>query len=163
MKNRLRSPAFVRARSRLFARVVEWNPATTFACSRSMILKRDSSRNNLRSRSCTSTFPFLFPLLEACVISDELSLSLADLSFHIAPAMSPSRASTIIEICVPGPGLVEARHAYVLPRLRSTLHDHVAFLQVLQEFRERASASERPPDLLGIERCESKEHVSANP
>src|SRR5665213_1367819 len=64
-KKRRSSPARVSARRRAFARVVEPNPATIFACSRSTTPMTANSRFSLRSRCCTTSPLFLlFPVME---------------------------------------------------------------------------------------------------
>src|SRR5438270_8410113 len=156
-------PACVRERSRAFTRVVEVNPATTFACSRSITRSSPNARSNSRSRSWI-TMPFgLLPSIEGLLlITASASLPLLNVAFNVRPDTPPMKSGTVHEVRVIGGGLMHGRDTRFSPTLVNTFHNEVPLREVLQSFRQGFAAIKRLGDLAGVGARKLKEGVGGN-
>src|SRR5712692_7152359 len=163
MKNRLRSPACVSARSRLLTRVIEWKPATTLACSRSITLMTDNSRNRCLSRSWMMSPLRLLPVMENCVsVADETRVSRGNFPFDMASSSRPPLTAAIVETGKGHVWVIDSWRAHLLPMVRSAFHYHVAPRKVLEKLGERFPPIECSSDLLGIGTRELEEYLCSN-
>src|SRR5712692_9633126 len=163
MKNRLRSPACVSARSRLLTRVIDWKPATTLACSRSITLMTDNSRNRCLSRSWMMNPLRLLPVMENCIaVADETRVSRGNFPFDMASSSRPPLTAAIVEAGIANLMVIDSRDVDFLPMVRSAFHHHVAPREVLEKLGERPSSIECSSDLLGIGTRELEEYLCSH-
>src|ERR1022692_1088488 len=160
----LRNPARASVRRRSLARLVEWNPAITLACSRLFTRITSKDSNKRRSRSCSTRLIRLFPAMQ-----DLLSFpgviwpdATSDFPLDISAASGPAGSATGQQTLVVGAGRFKGRHHHAGVMMMAGFDDQISLGQVLEDFRQVFCAVQRCGHLVGIATGKLKKNVCAN-